>query len=94
MYIYWRKRNNKNAETTLDAYLYVGTRQGGRVKTTNKVYLGTISENPTKAQRALFWEAALARLKAKNLNEAEQQKLEKALALKVEPMDATLAVRY
>ncbi len=95
VYIYWRKRNNKNAPPTLDAYLYVGTREGGRVKTTNIGYLGTIPElNPTKAQRALFWEEALARLKAKNLSEAEQQKLEKALALKVEPVDATLAVRY
>jgi N6-adenosine-specific RNA methylase IME4 len=95
VYIYWRKRNNKNAEPTLDAYLYEGKREGGRVKTTNKGYLGTIPENnPTKAQRALFWEQALARLKAKNLNQAEQQKLEKALALKVEPVDATLAARY
>jgi N6-adenosine-specific RNA methylase IME4 len=95
VYIYWRKRNNKNTPPTLDAYLYVGKREGGRVKTTNKGYLGTIPENnPTKAQRALFWEEALARLKAKNLNEAEQQKLEKTIALKVEPVDATLAVRY
>lgn len=95
MYIYWRKRNNKNAEPTLDAYLYEGKREGGRVKTTNKGYLGTIPENnPTKAQRALFWEKALARLKAKNLNQAEQQNLEQALALKVEPVDAILAVRY
>jgi N6-adenosine-specific RNA methylase IME4 len=95
VYIYWRKRNNKNAPPTLDAYLYVGTREAGRVKTTNIGYLGTIPEmNPTKAQRALFWEEALARLKAKNLPPAEQQKLEKALALKVEPVDATLAVRY
>jgi hypothetical protein len=95
MYIYWRKRNNKNAPPTLDAYLYEGKREGGRVKTTNKGYLGTIPENnPTKTQRALFWEEALARLRAKNLLEAEQQKLENALALKVEPVDATLAVRY
>jgi hypothetical protein len=35
VYIYWRKRNNKNAPPSLDAYLYVGKREGGRVKTTN-----------------------------------------------------------
>jgi N6-adenosine-specific RNA methylase IME4 len=57
--------------------------------------LGTIPEkNPTPAQRALFWEGAKERLKAKNLSEAEHQKLEKAIALKVEPVEATLAVRY
>lgn len=95
VYIYWRKRNNKNASPTLDAYLYEGKRQGGRVKTTNKGYLGTIKEfNPTKAQRALFWEEALARLKVHKLSEAEQQKVEKALAQKVAPVDAKLAVRY
>ncbi len=95
VYIYWRKRNNKNAPPSLDAYLYEGKREGGRVKTTNKGYLGTIPEkNPTKAQRTLFWEEALARLKVHNLDEAEQKKLENAIALKVEPVDATLAVRY
>ncbi|HEY9671434.1 MAG TPA: MT-A70 family methyltransferase [Waterburya sp.] len=95
MYIYWRKRNNKNASPTLDAYLYEGKRQGGRVKTTNKGYLGTIKEfNPTKAQRALFWEEALARLKVHKLSEAEQQKVEKALAQKVEPVDAAKVIRY
>jgi N6-adenosine-specific RNA methylase IME4 len=95
VYIYWRKRNNKNAGAMLDAYLYEGKREGGRVKTTNQGYLGTIPENnPTKAQRALFWEEAKARLKVHKLSEAEQQKLEKAIALKVEPVDATLAVCY
>jgi hypothetical protein len=38
VYIYWRKRNNKNASPTLDAYLYEGKREGGRVKTTNIGY--------------------------------------------------------
>jgi N6-adenosine-specific RNA methylase IME4 len=95
VYIYWRKRNNKNAPPSLDAYLYVGKREGGQVKTTNKGYLGTIPEkNPTSAQRTLFWEEALARLKVHNLDEAEQKKLENAIALKVELVDATLAVRY
>jgi N6-adenosine-specific RNA methylase IME4 len=95
VYIYWRKRKNKNASPTLDAYLYEGKREGGRVKTTNIGYLGTIPENnPSLAQRALFWEEALARLKVHNLPEAQQQKQENAIALKVEPVDATLAVRY
>jgi hypothetical protein len=38
VYIYWRKRNNKNAPPTLDAYLYEGKREGGRVKTKNIGY--------------------------------------------------------
>ncbi len=95
MYIYWRFRQNKNAPPTLDAYLYEGKRKEGRVKTTNKGYLGTIPENnTTKAQRALFMEEALARLKLHKLSPVEQQKLEKALALKLEPVSATQAVRY
>ncbi|HEY9832536.1 MAG TPA: MT-A70 family methyltransferase [Stenomitos sp.] len=95
VYIYWRKRNNKNAPPTLDAYLYEGKREGGRVRTKNIGYLGTIKEfKPSIAQRALFWEEALARLKVHNLPEAEQEKLELAIALKVQPVDTTLAVRY
>jgi len=95
VYIYWRKRNNKNAPPTLDAYLYEGKREGGRVRTTNKGYLGTIKEfNPTKAQRALFWEEALARLKVHKLSEAEQEKLENAIAQKVAPVDAAKVIRY
>jgi len=95
VYIYWRKRNNKNAPPTLDAYLYEGKREGGRVKTKNIGYLGTIKEfKPSLAQRALFWEEALARLKVHNLPEAEQEKVEKALALKVTPVDAAKVIRY
>ncbi len=95
MYIYWRKRKNKSTPASLDAYLYKGKREGGRVKTTNLGYLGTIpEEKQTPAQRALFWEEALARLAPHKLDEASIRKLVDALALKVPPTGATKAVEY
>ena len=82
MYPNWKKRIGKQG-TSWYCHLCFSQRVEGKVATKTIAYLGSISENPTKPERELFWAQVQTKLEQYNLSIAERAKLEAKIAQKV-----------
>jgi hypothetical protein len=82
MYPNWKQRIGKQGISWY-CHLCSSQRVKGKVVTKTVGYLGSISENPTKPERELFWAQVLANLKRYELSVAERGKIEAKIAHKV-----------
>lgn len=82
MFVRWKNRSGVRGNSQY-CYLCHSERVNGKVKTQTVAYVGSISENPTKPEREIFWIQVKVGLDKLNLVTDERAKIEAALAQKV-----------
>ena len=82
MHIVWRSRQGKKG-TSRYCHLAESKRYSTKVQTQVMAYIGSISINPSKPEREVFWLQVKICLDSLNLTRAERAKIEASIAQKV-----------
>jgi hypothetical protein len=82
MFVRWKNRSGVRGSSQY-CYLCHSERVNGKAKTQTVAYVGSISENPIKPEREIFWLQVSATLDKLQLATDERAKIEAAIAQKV-----------